>query len=204
MISRFVKLRGITPLLQNRMSESVLEGLRTKTKPPKTASIGTTRTPREDAEPKVHVDAKGNPGVPALVMMSTLIAAGRFCRLDGKKQISTADSTVLPGFLSLEGSFFKLLNSEGKPATWEADVKQGRNPNGGEAVAICRPRFDEWNFSLRIAIADEEVGENIIRQLFDFAGRRVGIGDFRPARKGIFGQFVVDEWSAVEDKIAAE
>lgn len=199
-----VKCRGISPLLMNRMSESVLEGLRTRVKAAKTKSIGQTRTPREEAESKVYTHGKV-PVLPGENFMSCLIAAGAFCRLDGKRQISTAKSTLLPGLMSLLTPVISLVlpdNSEA-PATWEPDVRQGRNPNGGEAVAICRPRFDTWAFDFKIDIDTNDIGENTIRELVDKAGRRIGLGDFRPQRKGIFGQFVVEKWDRDEEIVAA-
>lgn len=199
-----VTCRGVTPMFMNRMSESVLEGIRTKAKPSKTKGIGQTTTPREDAGPKVYTDSRGVPGIPSTNLMSCLIAAGVFVRLDAKRQLSTGKSTMLPGFLSVNTAFIYLLDAKGQPAAWEADVRQGRNPNGGEAVAICRPRFDEWMFTVPIQIDTAEIGENVIRDLWDKAGRRIGLGDFRPARKGVFGQFVVDRWKANEDRVAAE
>jgi hypothetical protein len=198
-----VHCRGITPLFMNRMSESVLENIRTKTKASKTSKIGSVITPRQEAEPKVYTHA-GEPIIPATNLMSCLIAAGVFVRLDAKRQISTGKSTILPGFLSLDDAWIPLLTSKGAQASWEADVRQGRNPNGGEAVAICRPRFDDWAFRLHIGIDTTEIGENVMRDLWDKAGRRIGLGDFRPARKGVFGQFVVDEWIPVEERVAAE
>lgn len=189
-----VELRGTSPLLMNKMDASTLEGLRTKVKKPKTASVGGTITPREDAERKVYLSEDG-PYIPGQNLMACLIAAGQHVRLDGKRQVSTAKSTVLPGLMTLLTSapLLKVPDTD-KAAVWEADVMQGRNPNGGEAVAICRPRFDEWCITVTIDIADQEVGELTIRELFDKAGRRVGLGDFRPQRKGIFGQFVVECW----------
>lgn len=189
-----VELRGTSPLLMNKMDESTLEGLRTKVKKPKAANVGTTTTPREDAERKVYVSEDG-PYIPGQSIMACLIAAGQHVRLDGKRQISTAKSTVLPGLMTLLTSAPLLKEPDtDKAAIWEADVMQGRNPNGGEAVAICRPRFDAWCCTMLIDIAETEVGEMTIRDLFDKAGRRCGLGDFRPQRKGIFGQFVVERW----------
>lgn len=188
----------------NRMSESVLEGLRTKTKPAKTKVIGNTKTPREDAEPKVYVH-NGNPMIPGENLMSCLIAAGVYVRLDGKRQVSTGKATVLPGLMSLLDFVLPLyVPDTDKPACWEADVRKGTNPNGNEAVAICRPRFDAWQFSARINIDDTTIGEDTIRQLWDIAGKRIGLGDFRPARKGVFGQFIVEKWERQEEVLAAE
>jgi len=197
MLTVQIVCRGLTPLLMNRMSESTLEGLRTKQKKPKAANIGTTITPREEATPKVYTHG-GNPIIPAENLMSCLIAAGVFVRLDAKRQMSTGKSTMLPGFVTLLDFAIPLV-ADGKPATWEADVRKGTNPNGGEAVAICRPRFDAWGFTTRILIDDKEIGENTIRDLWDKAGKRIGLGDFRPARKGIFGQFIVDHWGQLQE-----
>jgi hypothetical protein len=193
-----ITIRGITPLLVNKMDADTLEQLRTKTKAPKTKAIGSTLTPREDAERKLYI-AEDGPYLPGTMLMSCLIEAGKHVRLDGKRQISTTKSTVLPGFLSLLTPTLRLVKPDtDKAAAWEADVMQGRNPNGGEAVAICRPRFDEWALDFRVDIAETEIGENTIRELVDKAGRRCGLGDFRPQRKGIFGQFVVDCWEREE------
>lgn len=199
-----IKARGTSPLLMNRMSESTLEGLRTKIKKAKSKDIGNTRTPREDAEPKVYT-AHGVPSLPGENLMSCLIAAGVFVRLDQKRQVSTGKSTMLPGLMSLLTLHLPIVDPDtGATAVWEPDVRKGVNPNGNEAVCICRPRFDRWSFRASIDIDDAEIGENTIRQLWDLAGRRIGLGDFRPARKGVFGQFVVEEWSRPEERKAAE
>lgn len=198
------RCRGITPVLFNRMTESELEGLRTKIKKPKAANIGNTRTPREQAEEKVYTHG-GVPVLPAEMLMASLVAAGVFCRLDAKRQISTAKATILPGLMSLLDYVMPLWLPDSKtPAKWEPDVRKGTNPNGGEAVAICRPRFDAWSFEARCLIDTHEIGENTIRELWDKAGKRTGIGDHRPARKGIFGQFVVERWERLPEQAAAE
>jgi hypothetical protein len=38
----------------------------------------------------------------------------------------------------------------------------------------------------------------LVRNLIDDAGSKVGIGDFRPERKGPFGRFKVTSWKIVE------
>lgn len=197
-----VQVRGMSPLLMNRMNESTLEGLRTKVKKPKTADVGHIRTPREEAGEKLYTHA-GAPIVPGENLMACLIAAGVFIRLDAKRQVSTAKGTILPGLMTMLDFVLPVVDPDNrKPAAWEPDVRQGRNPNGGEAVAICRPRFDRWSLRTRIDIDEREIGENAIRQLWDLAGRRIGLGDFRPSRKGIFGQFCIESWSRQKSSAA--
>ena len=73
-------------------------------------------------------------------------------------------------------------------------MRQGRNPNGGEAVCIIRPRFDAWALELSLLAALDSIPESTMRQLVDIAGSRIGLCDFRPQRRGIFGTFRVDSW----------
>lgn len=193
-----IKCRGTSPLLMNRMSESTLEGLRTKVKAAKNKDVGHVRTPREDAAPKIY-GTDERPIIPGENLMACLIEAGVFVRLDAKRQISTGKATILPGLMSLLDFELPLVDPDsGEPCKWEPDLRKGTNPNGNEAVAICRPRFDRWAFFAKIEIDEREIGENAIRSLWDLAGRRRGLGDFRPARKGIFGQFVVELWDRLE------
>lgn len=192
LIRRVVTLVGKTPLLVNRISEETLLNIRNKTKRPKNAPV---LSPREEADSKVYLTADGKPYLPAQNLLAALIEAGKNVRLDGKRQMSTAKSTCLPAFLSLEDPIFCLVDpTTGKPAVWEVDLRGGKNPNGGEAVCLVRPRFDRWSIKVVATIDVSEIGESVIRGLFDISGARVGVGDFRPQRKGIYGQFLVKCW----------
>lgn len=184
----------------NRLTPETLENIRTKAKKSKNASR--PATPRLEAEPKVYRTKDGDPYVPTENLLACLIAAGQSVRLDGKKQVSTAKSTMLPAFLTLEDLYLPLLDApSGKPPAWEVDVRPGRNPNGGEAVCLCRPRFDKWCFTVHGTVDLDEIAMATVRELFDIAGKRIGLGDFRPQRKGIFGRFIVTRW---EESAAAE
>lgn len=201
-----VRVRGITPLLHNRMTEE--EVLNLWLKPPKKAKSAPRpyATPRDAAEVRVH-QVDGWPVIPVDALMKALINAGVYERLDGKRQISTASSTALPGFLRIEDKVIKLFKKDGKTkSTWDTDIRQGRNPNGGEAVCIIRPRFDEWSFEFAIEIDTAQVSEETVRNLVDKAGKRIGLLDFRPSKKGTYGCFVVEKWvrDHADDKIAAE
>ena len=183
-----VKIVGVSPLLMNRMSDEQLLNLRLKVKKPK-GHVAEFK-PREECEPKVHVDCEAKkPCIPAQMLMSCLIAAGQYVRLDGKRQLSTVKSSLLPGMLTLDGTHFPLT-----PSVWEVDIQQGRNPNGGEAVCIVRPRFDQWGFTVTAVLDDTILAVSTVRELFDLALSRVGLGDFRPQRKGIFGRSRIDKW----------
>lgn len=187
-----VTCKGITPLLMNRVDEEALLKIRDKIKEPKNAP---KKSPHDEAAGKVYQDSKEKPYLPTSMLYSSLVAAGQYVRLDGKRQVSTAKSTTLPSFMTIQDATVEL-----KTPGWETDIRQGRNPNGGEIVVLCRPRFDVWEFTVNIMIDTSEIAEETIRNIFDISGRRCGIGDFRPNRKGIFGQFVVQCWERLNAK----
>jgi hypothetical protein len=192
-------LVGISPLLMNRMTEEQLLSLR-KTGVKKGKSAGRPERTRDEAEPKLYVTKDGEPYLPTENVFSCLVSAGQMVRLDGKRQVSTAKGTILPSFLDLLDPYILLLHPEGKPVEWEVDMRQGRNPNGGEAVCIIRPRFDQWSFRLAMELDENESTEAILRDLVEKAGKRIGLGDFRPARRGPFGRFRIDEWKTSKTK----
>jgi hypothetical protein len=185
----------------NRMTPDELAALDDKSKkPPKSSSKA---PPEERAALKVYtVDKK--PVMPVENFMACMIEAGKYIRLDGKRQVSTSKASMLPGLLTIESPVLWLSKPNGKPpqkwgvAEWRYEIRQGRNPNGGEAVAIVRPRFDEWAFRGVIDIDTVALSEDAYRTLLDIAGKRIGLCDFRPERKGTFGQFRVDNWEPLD------
>lgn len=190
-----VNLIGITPLLFNAMSEATLLGLRDKSN--KKRSTAAKPPLREEADGKVHRNKAGDPIIPLRMMMSNLIAAGQFIKLDGKRQLSTQNETILPGMLSVVSTEIRLLDSNGNPAASEVDIQQGTNPNGGEAVCIVRPRFDDWRFEIEFEVDQNQLSQQIARDLFDKAGVWCGLGDFRPRNKGTFGKYKVQKWEQI-------
>lgn len=186
MIRVLATLEGISPLLMNPMSDGVLESIRTKTSPPKR----TDWSREEEAETKLYRDNDGAIGLPSLNLFASLTEAGRRVKTGSPpKQISTADSTILPSFLSIEEFF---LPFKGDPS-WVADMRRGTNEKG-QAVPIVRPRFNNWEFDVTFEIDETEVNEDTVRKLVDISGKKIGLCDFRPNKRGPFGRFRVAAW----------
>lgn len=197
-----VECKGETPMLMNRMTEETLNDLYYGHKKPKNAE---KPIPREAAEAKLHRLKDGRLHLPVEMLYSSLVAAGRWVRLDGKKTMSTAKYTLLPLFLVIEDKVIPLY----KPGTaesppWEVDMRHGKNPNSGDAVCVVRPRLDDWAFSFSLLVDENEASESKIRQLVENAGKFIGIGDHRPARKGVNGCFKIVSWICERDMAAAE
>ncbi len=96
------------------MTMEQLDALRTKEKKGKNAPR--PKDPRDEAAPKVHQDDSGLPIVPDEMLFACLVNAGVFVRLDGKRQVSTRDSTTLPAFLEIEDRVIYLMHPDDEKA----------------------------------------------------------------------------------------
>lgn len=55
----------------------------------------------------------------------------------------------------------------------------------------ARPRFDKWSLTVSLILDESAINPKDVLSAYDFAGRMVGIGDFRPR----FGRFTVEKIS---------
>lgn len=178
----------------NEASGPQLEQLRTKKK----AIRVIYDDPRDEAALKLYRDEKGRIGFPMLNLNSCVIEAGRYVKIGDRKgkQISTADSTILPSFLTFLGDFVPFLDQEAAEK-WDVDKRQGRNPNGGERVCIVRPKLRDVDAEVNMLINDAQVHTDSVKELLWVAGSRVGLCDFRPDCRGDFGLFRVTRWQII-------
>lgn len=191
MIRVRVVLGGIgNGLLMNRMPPETLEQIRTKTSPPKRRDI----SHEEEATPKLYVDDDGNLGIPSLNLYASLVEAGREVAYKGRSKVSTATSTKLYAFFEIEEEFLLMLDDP----EWKVDRRRGVNPNGGEATCLIRPFFPEWRIEVTVRINQILINEKSVQDLFRIAGTQVGLGDFRPQKRGPFGRFEVAVWEVLE------
>lgn len=184
-----VTLVGKTPIMFNRLTEQVLWAIETGEKKPTTSE----KLSRDERALQALHTAGDQPVVPAEMLVACLIDAGRFVKMSGKKQISTRTDTILPALMTMETAVMPIESEAG----WHVDVRPGRNQQGG-VVVLVRPMFDDWKIRPVITIDLDEVSEAKIRELFDKAGMRTGLGEFRPAKKGFFGQFRVECWKRLD------
>ena len=54
-----------------------------------------------------------------------------------------------------------------------------------------RPRFNEWGARFDLLLDDNALDAEMAHQLLNEAGQSIGIGDFRPEKRGPFGTFRV-------------
>lgn len=187
-----VTVTGESPLLCNRFTDETAEKIEKRTSAAITGSKG---TPREQAEKKVY-GLPDAPSIPGPNIFRAIIDAGKFHKA-GKSQITTAKTSLVPAGIALLEIECPL-----SPCAWEVDSRAVVNPATGGRMMAHRPRFDTWMLSFTLDVDTDMFDERIVRALVDDAGKKIGLGDFRPSRKGPFGRFKVTRWEKQMTKAA--
>lgn len=67
---------------------------------------------------------------------------------------------------------------------------------GRSRILRTRAKFDDWSAVFEIEVDEELVDQQQLETWLDIAGRRIGLGDWRPTKSGHYGRF---EASVVEE-----
>lgn len=187
-------IQGTTPLLMNRFTEDAEIKVSSGTS---AVQIGDKGTPRDQATKKAYRDGDGNLFVPGPNLFSAIIVAGKFHKV-GKSKVTTSKSSLVPAGIAIMDIVCPLNTKE-----FEVDSRSVVIPSTGGRIMCHRPRLDEWRLSFNLEVDDSMFSPDFVRQLVEDAGRKVGLGDFRPDRKGPFGKFAIVGWGVGGEKAAA-
>ena len=181
-----VTIEGKTPLLMSRFTDadqmSASEGTRPAIKP-------SSSTPHDVAQNKMYVDSDGNPGIPGPNLFRCIIDAGKFHKV-GKSKVTTVKSSLIPACVAIEPLFIPVEHDQ----PWEVDTRPVRVPATGGRILAHRPMFNDWKLSFEVELDEDVMTTKTLRDIVDDGGSKIGLGDFRPDRKGPFGRFVVTKW----------
>lgn len=187
-----VEIQGSSPLLMNRFTEQAAAKISAGSS--SAITISSKGTPREQAEPKLYLTPKQEPMIPGPNIYRGIIDAGVFHKA-GKIKITTQKSSlVCAGVLLNEIECPVFDPFKGGPALWEVDSRSVVNPATGGRMMCHRPRLDAWKIEFTLQVDEKMFDETIVRALVDDMGTKIGLGDYRPARKGPFGRFLVTKW----------
>jgi len=180
-------IEGVTPLLCNRFTDAAQMAA---TNGNRMVAIGEKGTPMEQAQAKLYLGHDGKPMIPQPNLFRCFIDAGQFFRL-GKTKITTQKSSLIPACAEIDGLEIPLKYKE----PWTVDTRAVRIPSTGGRILCHRPCFHDWRLAFSIGLDPDLISAKLMREIVDTAGKRIGLGDFRPACKGPFGKFVVVKWS---------
>jgi len=179
-------IEGITPILLNRFSDEAAAKATSQTG---SSLVGNKGTPKQQAVKKLYLDEAKKSCVPGPNVFRCLIDAGKYFK-NGKSKVTTLKSSLIPACIELHELMIPIVSKEG----WQVDTRPVRIPATGGRILAHRPSYNDWKLSFTLTVDEEMMDVALVRDIVDAAGRRVGLGDFRPDCKGPFGKFVVTSW----------
>lgn len=181
-----ITIEGTSPLLCNKFSDGAALNA---TNGVRSSLSGDKGTPREQAEERLYKDSDGNPVIPQPNLLRCIVDAGIYHKI-GKMKVTTLKTSVIPACVTIDSLEFPIVHKE----AWTVDSRAIRNPATGGRLLRYRPLFHDWSLTFEVSLETDLIGKKVFREILDTAGRRIGLGDFRPACKGPFGKFVVTNW----------
>jgi len=179
-----VTIQGTSPLLMNKPSVSIGIPIGGPVK-------RETKTPKELAEEKLY-EINGELYIPSTHLEAALVNAGTQKKMLGKGSSRANYSKACGYAVSIEP--FEIVHKKQK---WEVFSVLAVNPSTKGRVLLHRPMLRDWEAGFNVIFDEEQIEPVVMKELFDIAGRIVGIGDWRPIKKGKFGKFQVINWKEI-------
>lgn len=189
-----VAITGVTPLIMNRFSDEAAMLASSGTRG-SSAAVG-RKTPLEICLSKLYIGLDGKPMIPQPNLLRSLVDGGKFHKA-GKKQITTKEESMMFSCVDIEGAEIPLIHIQ----PWKVDTRAVVIPATKGRILAHRPMFDDWRLEFTVHLDVNILNPALFRQIVDDAGNRVGLGDFRPAKKGPYGRYRVDHWEVIEQKL---
>jgi len=176
-----VEINGTTPLLQNKPEEYGFDEQWVE----KLASTDWEK----DAIKKLYIDSEGVIYQPSNHIERALIEAGKKIKLKGRGKAT---------YSKLFGSMVSIVEFElpHKIKDYEIFKALVVIPSTKGRVMRYRPMFKNWKLDFTVEFEDE-IPQDVIKEALEIAGKYVGIGDWRPEKKGKFGKFQVTSFQEV-------
>ena len=189
-----IQISGTTPLLCNKFTDKSMEPKGGN----KSHPGGDKGSPHEQAEAKLYGDAS-NPYVPGPNMFRSIVDGGTFFKV-GKSKVTTMKNSMIVSSVEMVELELPLVHKD----PWTVDSRSVVNPATRGRMMCHRPKFNDWQLNFTLVVDETEFNTKLLREVVDMAGRKIGLGDYRPDRKGPFGRYVVTKWVETDKKVVGQ
>ena len=183
-----IPIIGTSPLIVHRFSEKakrqMLDAMQGR-KSPKQA-----KDPEADYQGAFYRFGDGGYGVPSIAFKGATIGGARFYA--GVTMTELRQFLFFRGEVGVDGQ--QLFRIEGEPRMREDVVRVGK---GGTDLRY-RPEWPEWSTTLTVVYVKSALTRNSVLSLIDAGGMGVGVGEWRPEKRGDFGTYTIDQTREVE------
>lgn len=186
-----VPIIGTAPLIVHNFSE--------KSKRKMLDNMQGKRAPKENRDPKADYEAafyrtKSGYGFPVTAFKAATVGAARFYGKD-VKMTELRQFMFMRGLLS-DNDPQALVEINGEPRMRE-DVVRLSGPSR-TADLRYRPEFPEWSAVLEVTYVKSCISRDSVLSLIDAGGMGIGIGEWRPEKRGEFGTYRIDGTKDIE------
>lgn len=172
-----VRIEGLSALLIHRFPVGDVD-LKSKEK--------NNKKNQDDIESYLYLDEAGKLVQPSTHIIGCLKKAGAKFQINGQGKLT---------YKNLIGSGAVIITPDmilHEMQSWTVDrrpvvIMRAR-------IVRSRPMLQKWALSFLIEFDEDEISKGTLKEILDFAGRRVGIGDFRAEKGGPFGRFIVTKF----------
>jgi hypothetical protein len=186
-----VEIRGVTPLLIHRFGEQAEQGKQTR------RVMVESIDPREEATRHAYIETDGTYYFSAFAISGCMGNAGAAHKMKGSRKTLRF---IVPSAVRLTSDKIIILNGAGPAKSFEVDSRPVTIPATKGRIMRHRPRFDCWGAKFDLMIDESALPIDLAHRLLTEAGNSIGIGDFRPEKRGPFGTFRVTRFEEA-DKI---
>jgi hypothetical protein len=184
-----VEIRGTTPLLIHKFGESAEQAKGTR------AMIVSKHDPRAEAEKVAYIRQDGTFYFSAFSIPAAMGNAGANHKMRSSRKTLRF---VVPSAVRVTTDTITILNGTGPAKNFEVDARPVTIPATKGRVMRYRPRFDNWGAAFELSINDNLLSVDDASMLLTEAGVSIGIGDFRPEKRGPFGCFRVSQFNPID------
>lgn len=187
------EIEGTTPLLMNRFNSEAQKSVSSSSR---SATPKKNGEPREEATKTAYLDEQGYLYVPAENLFACLVEAGKFHKI-GKNKATTQKSSLIPAGFVMDNQKFGfhlyIMDPKTKKKTkqFEVDSRRVVIPATGGSIMRNRARVERWMVRFGGSCDVTVFGADFFRKVIEDAGKKIGLLDYRPARRGTFGKFVI-------------
>lgn len=185
-----VTITGISPLLIHRFTEqSQQQGTSRKT------LVQSVIDTREVALNGANRRPDGTHYINSFSIVNAMGSAGSNFKMKGSRK---SVKFIVPSAVRIQTiDCTTTILVKGEPATdtsFEVDARPVTIPATKGRIMRYRPRYENWSMKFELGILDDLLDLPLAHQLLTDAGVQIGIGDFRPEKRGPFGTFRVTSW----------
>ncbi len=178
-----ITLRGTSEFIAHRFDAETHGAIADKQEG-KARAKKSARDPEKEYMQARYLTPDGKDGLRALMFKCAMVSAAQSKMLEDLDGMKVRKSVFVRG---------DIIPINGKRYRRDDKVV---NPGSGGSIPRYRPAYKDWSVDLEIEFLENMISVPQMVQLLETAGYSVGVGDWRPERKGDFGRWELDTASA--------